>query len=448
MRRQRAERRGTRVGASATALALAVVVVAGCSDDSATSSDGAASASTEPVCEVYDSIEWDAPPVTADDSNDDASLKFAQQLRDEQALVDAADGSMNTAAQKVLDSGAKYRLRYLEERRSAGGGDGLTERAYRSGFSDSRSYVESLVFDDPTAIATDHRALTSQLAATCQDLHLLAPTELDADVAPAGEILAVKLNSNEIHRFSTSGDDLGQVPVPAVVQAPIQYTTLSPDGSRLAFLAGSEHEKLLWVVDLATGAAESTTPPACMDWNDDGADFWALVDSPPNQYVARIEMDGTFDAATRLGVDGCPWRFTSGNLVMDTVPVDGAPVQIDVLPKDGAPPTTLVANRCNLVDPRISPDTSRLTITAGCPTDADAGVFVVDADGENLRQVFSGIAAAATWSPDGKWLTFATYSADHPADIDQLQVAISTADGSTTGAVTPPGYSWPIWVTS
>src|SRR5690606_12684235 len=108
------------------------------------------------------------------------------------------------------------------------GGEALFEQAAAAGFESSRQFVESLAFDDPAAPERDRRVLSALLAASCDDLAPLEPTPLARGEAPTGEILAAKLGTGEIHRFTPAGDALGRLELPAAVEAPIRFMTLSP----------------------------------------------------------------------------------------------------------------------------------------------------------------------------------------------------------------------------
>ncbi len=287
--------------------------------------------------------------------------------------------------------------------------------------------------------------VSAQLAARCDDLAPPDPGQLEESTAPPGTILAVNVAGGEIHRFTTTGIDLEQLPLPSEVRAPIRYLTLHPDGQHLAFLAGTA-PAALWVVDLDTGAASSSTAPTCMDWESPGTDLWAFVGTPPDDFIARIQIDGTFDQSSRLSLDGCPYRYDADRLAVSRPRVDGGPPQIDLVAKTEGAPLPLVTSSCSLVGPRISPNSKELLLTAGCRTDARSGVYVSDADGKRLRQLARGVGTAATWSPDGTWFTYGAYSPDAAGDGELLRVIISSTDGEVSGVVTPAGYSWPIWI--
>jgi uncharacterized protein with von Willebrand factor type A (vWA) domain len=92
----------------------------------------------ESLCSTFRQIDWDAPPVTATDTDDQVAQKFARGSADERSLESAATGTLkNQLAAKRL-ANERYRERYLAERRSAGGGEALSKRALAAGFYDTR----------------------------------------------------------------------------------------------------------------------------------------------------------------------------------------------------------------------------------------------------------------------------------------------------------------------
>lgn len=133
-------------------------------------SDGqSASSEQEPsdVCAVFDAIDWQSPPVTADDSVEEVTTKFDQDQHDDEALYDAATGSLQTTTRRVLESGEQYRRAFLDVWRAAGGGQQLSAVASEAGFYTSPQTVESLAFDDADAAADAQRELLSLLATEC-----------------------------------------------------------------------------------------------------------------------------------------------------------------------------------------------------------------------------------------------------------------------------------------
>jgi hypothetical protein len=300
--------------------------------------------------------------------------KFEERASAYRRLERAASGPLKTQLASIRAANDRYHGRFMEERKDAGGGEPLAKRAANAGFYDTRDYIDSLTFDDPSAQSRKTREVTARLAEVCDDVTPPDPGLLDAGAAPPGVILAVKLGTGEIHRFSTTGVDLGSLELPSEVEAPIRYVTLAPDGHRLAFLSGSNPSRL-WVVDLVSNASTELASPTCMDWDDTGTGLWELLGPPSDQVITHVGLDGTVDSQSSIRLGGCPSRFSADLLAVARRPVDGAPIEIELVPKSGGEATTLVSSRCHLVDPQLSQDARRVLLTVGCWSDAKSGVF-------------------------------------------------------------------------
>lgn len=80
--------------------------------------------------------------------------------------------------------------------------------------------------------------------------------------------------------------------------------------------------------------------------------------------------------------------------------------------------------------PAVSPDGSRIAAIGRCtPEDRDNGVYVMDADGRNLRLAVPGPVEMAlpAWSPDGRWI----------AAVLDGRVSVAPADGGEIRALGP-----------
>lgn len=423
----------------------ATLVLLGCGQRDAGSARTAEPTSS-PLCDTYhdgDSDDW----VLASDP-DSKLAEFAEgSARWLGSIIEHADGELQDVARQAAETNALMYQLWQSERASAGGGPQLTERARDQGFSTTEAYITSIAAEHDGFHDRAIRDLRWQLAVECDDFAPADPQPLSDSDAPEGELLVVKLGEAEIRRFSPTGEDLGALPLPPEVAAPLTHLTVSPDGRRLAFIGGGD-EPQMWTTDLVSGDSTASTVPACMDWAVDGSGFWASVDTVPNEFVTLIGGDGMYDPSDDLESGGCPYRFDTDTIAIAEPAEDGGPVGIALTPIDGSAPTNLVDSPCDLVAPRISPDSGRFVLTVGCAEVPASGAYVVDADGANFRQVFGGTAAAASWSLDGNWIAFGTDHPSAPNDTTKLHVIISSLDGTTLGAVTPPGYSWPVWVPS
>ncbi len=70
--------------------------------------------------------------------------------------------------------------------------------------------------------------------------------------------------------------------------------------------------------------------------------------------------------------------------------------------------------------PVWSPDGNRL-LYSGYPAFGYADLYVMNADGSNVRKVTQGISAwSASWSPDGTQVAYMKSAADNKADTEVL----------------------------
>jgi Tol biopolymer transport system component len=182
----------------------------------------------------------------------------------------------------------------------------------------------------------------------------------------------------------------------AAGQAPPQPVThggapsVSPDGSKIAFLSDRDGATDVWVIS-ADGSGETRltrTPEAESqpDWSADGRRVWFTVFASEASRIYSIQPDG------------------QNQQLLGTVPGRAM---------------------------RLSPDGHRVLSWTGTWTSQK--LFSSDLDGGNVRQLTdgSGVVWGARWSPDGKRIAFA----DHDSG-GVLHVFVIKADGSDRRQVT------------
>jgi len=207
---------------------------------------------------------------------------------------------------------------------------------------------------------------------------------------------------------------------PSVAGASIDAVSMSPNGTRAAYVERTNGTPRLGVYDVeaGTGGALVHVPTAAHSpsWSRSGRAFayqgvngnavwvhdWA---SHANERVVADAQ--TSSAAPALSPDGRRVAYVQGSTIT-TVARDGS----------DARPLTMGSS------PDWSPDGSRLAYTNG-------GVWVMNADGSDQRRLWEGTAYEPAWSHDGQRIAFTT-----PAGL-KMRVAVMNADGSGLAFLTP-----------
>jgi hypothetical protein len=199
----------------------------------------------------------------------------------------------------------------------------------------------------------------------------------------------------------------------------------SPDGSRLAFVHAQQNGGSLVVVEVASGDAKVVASPSVRgtwppSWSPDGTRIaytegpWDLAVVGADGSGRRVLVGGTgFEAAPAWSPDGTKIAFIHG--------ATGAPLPaLHVVDADGGSLRRLAATASYVPDPSgtpspvWSPDGTRIAFTGTTisgytrygPT-YSYGVYVVDAEGTLERRLAStGGSSSTVWSPDGRRIAF------------------------------------------
>jgi Tol biopolymer transport system component len=199
----------------------------------------------------------------------------------------------------------------------------------------------------------------------------------------------------------------------------------SPDGTRLLY---TDNRKL-YLTD-ASGSAPQLVDTGCVAPCEGDGD-------------AAFSSDGTHLVFVRNSTDASGYSGPAAIATMDLA--SGRVVELSSTAPAGG------------MLPRWSPDGTQIVFWRGGDKDTGgpvaptlAGVFVVDADGQNLHQVSPTTLAAQTagWSPDGSRIVFTSPDWRVPGAVGVLRQDIYTVrpDGTDLRRLTKDGMSnWATW---
>jgi Tol biopolymer transport system component len=273
------------------------------------------------------------------------------------------------------------------------------------------------------------------------------PGRIVSDPEPAGTI-AYTVVTRDGDGASLATSPIGSATPSVMPGGPFAvYAQWSPDGSKVAYVAGPDYDNLELIVADADGTNARTVGQGIyvevtFSWSPDGTELaYVRGDELPNGFdvVAIVGADGTGD---REVVRGVAWQYLDWSPDGERLVLTGHP------PDDGgmAGPQdwdlyTVRVDGTDLVQltetlewehfARWSPDGRRIAFTRTLDSSDDfdyaSDVWVIDADGTNARQLtdWSGFDAAPVWSPDGRWIAFAS---DRDATPEQ-QAAFRDGDG-------------------
>lgn len=210
-----------------------------------------------------------------------------------------------------------------------------------------------------------------------------------------------------------------------------------PTASKIVYTSYRSRVPDLFIYDLASKLTKQITRGSDLEI---GAHF-----SPDGRTLAVSRTDGNDSNILLLNLDGTTAsRVTPPNRAIDVSPVfspDGSSIlfcsnraggpQIYKMGRDGSSPqrvSFVSSNYCT--SPVWSPKGDKIAFV--CRADGNFQIFVSDADGGNPLQLTSmGSNEDPDWSPDGRYLVFATTSMG-----PNFQLAMMRADGSNIRELT------------
>lgn len=240
----------------------------------------------------------------------------------------------------------------------------------------------------------------------------------------------------------------------------------SPDGKKIAFVRNTElqtrreHLHVMnadgsSVLQLKHGGSRESSPA----WSPDGkkiafislrsgisavAPELLVINADGSEQTVIISQESATAKALRLGAyvtftpDGKHIGFETSERMSNGETRSG----ISVVNLENKTTTTL---RIDAYQPRWSPDGKRIAFRWG--TSGASNIFVMDADGKNVRQVTTTDQDLyPAWSPDGQWIAF-TSNRNGKSDFLTHDVYIMHPDGSNVRRLTSDmqDYWSPAW---
>ncbi|HEY7283377.1 MAG TPA: fibronectin type III domain-containing protein [Actinomycetota bacterium] len=186
---------------------------------------------------------------------------------------------------------------------------------------------------------------------------------------------------------------------------------LSPDGTRIVFVAGANQTSEIMVVNIdGTGLQQLTTNTTL-----------GYTDQNPN------------------------WSPDGTKIVFASNQDGGGDLEIYVMNADGSAPTPLTDNTSNDYQPAWSSGAAqRIAFSSNRLTDAE--IWVMDTDGQHQARVatIAGADVTPAWSPDGTKIAFSSSPPQHNTDIyvmDADGAGLVDVTPNTNGTDTAPAWS-------
>jgi len=241
--------------------------------------------------------------------------------------------------------------------------------------------------------------------------------------------------------------------VPAAGGEPIPLTSKdedsttprwSPDGRYLAFLSarGEEAKTQLWLLYMGGGEAQRLTETVQgvdgFAWAPDSKRIALVLQDPSPQEIEAARRVKAGEKAKKTAQP--PWVIDRLQFKEDTIGyLDNRRKHLYVLDVASRAVTQITTGDFDDDQPAWSPDSKAIAFVSNRTVDADANyntdIWTVASDnhdgGKSVAQVTTNAGAdvSPTWSPDGKWIAYASQTDAHALDYATYHLAVSPAAG-------------------
>jgi Tol biopolymer transport system component/DNA-binding winged helix-turn-helix (wHTH) protein len=212
----------------------------------------------------------------------------------------------------------------------------------------------------------------------------------------------------------------------------------SPDNSKLIYQSDQDGNWEIYTISVDGELAQLTDDAAddhSPDWSPDGNRIAFSSNRNGKQQIYVMNADGSSLAqiTNSQAEDTEPAWAPDGKRIVFTSQRDGNE-EIYVVNADGSNPKRLTDDPRTDHQPRWSVD-GQILFTSY--RDGQSDLYVMDDDGRNVKRLTTIKATRASWSPDGRKVTFISRT----PEIHWLQVFVIDADGSNLKMITRSEHS-------
>jgi Tol biopolymer transport system component len=160
--------------------------------------------------------------------------------------------------------------------------------------------------------------------------------------------------------------------------------------------------------------------------NADGSGLQQLTDNPGPEFDGHWSPDGT----------KIVYRDSTRGINQND--------EIYVMQADGSEKTNLTNDPADDWGPAWSPDGAQIAFSSTRANGSLPQLFVMDANGNNVRQLTEREGEYPSWSPDGSQIVFMS---QEPAGGSNYEIYVMNSDGSGLVRLTnsPGSDGWPVW---